>query len=214
MQKLLAAILWTLSLLFLTACGGGGGSSAAQQNGGNIDNVIVDPQAYYIDAVNGKDANDGKSPQTPWRSLAKVNSMKLNAGNKILFRTGQKWEGQLEIKDSGTADNPIEIGAYGEGTKPILTAVGLYTIPSQSENADEAWYPYNNSYVGSSSKDAVSDPNQVWYFYSQKIEAHPQRVKVNGQEILGAYYGGELSNKYKWHYNVQKRTGLFLVWGR
>lgn len=209
MQKLLAATLWTLSLLFLTACGGGG-PSAAPQNGGSIDNVVVDPQAYYIDAVDGNDANDGKTPQTAWRSLAKVNSMKLNAGNKILFRVGQTWEGQLEIKDSGTADNPIEIGAYGDGVQPILTAVGLYTIPSQGE---EAWYPYNNSYVGSGAKDDVSDPNQVWYFYSQKIEAHPQRVKVNGREILGAYYGGELSNKYKWHYNVQKRGQVFYWYG-
>lgn len=35
--------------------------------------VSVQGKEYYIDSVAGKETNDGRSPQTAWRSLAKAN---------------------------------------------------------------------------------------------------------------------------------------------
>ena len=37
--------------------------------------------AYYVDAVNGNDDNDGTSPETAWKTLKKASSIrKLTAG--------------------------------------------------------------------------------------------------------------------------------------
>jgi len=85
---------------------------------------------YYISAE-GNDANDG-SMENPWLTLVKVSEAAANdnnggfiqAGDQILFRAGDTFEGQLVINRSGTIENPILIGSYGEGEKPILTGSG------------------------------------------------------------------------------------------
>jgi hypothetical protein len=53
---------------------------------------------YYIDAINGSDGNDGISPQTPWRTISKVNSHQFHPGDTILFKREQEWN---EISLSG-----------------------------------------------------------------------------------------------------------------
>lgn len=74
---------------------------------------------YYV-AATGNDANTGRSPATPFLSLAKVNSLALQAGDSVLFRRGDTFRGTLVIRRSGSAARPIVFSAYGSGAKPIL----------------------------------------------------------------------------------------------
>ncbi len=85
---------------------------------------------YYIDAENGNDANDGHSPTSAWASLEKVNQTEFKPGNKILFKAGSTWHGQLELKGSGSAEAPIQINKYGEGNNPAIHGKGekLHTL--------------------------------------------------------------------------------------
>ncbi|MBR8536161.1 T9SS type A sorting domain-containing protein [Carboxylicivirga sediminis] len=86
---------------------------------------------YYISA-DGNDNNDGLTESTPWQTLSKVSEASANdknggfiqAGDQILFRAGDVFEGQLVINRSGIAENPILISSYGEGEKPILSGSG------------------------------------------------------------------------------------------
>jgi len=186
--------------IFLSACGGGGGG------GDNIQNVVVDDSAYYIDAVNGNDGNDGKTPQQAWKTLNNINNTTINAGNKILFRVGQKWQGQLNIKNSGTAENPITIGSYGEGAKPIISALNIVKI--------DKWYPYNgvgDNGLGAEFKEDVSDPANTWL--AVILDDHPYRIKINSQEVLGAFDSLELSDTFKWSYNRDKDGTVFYYYG-
>ena len=83
--------------------------------------------AYYVDAVNGNDDNDGTSPETAWKTLTKASSIrKLTAGGKILLKAGCTWNGeQLLVNGAeGTADEPVVIGSYGEGAKPVINGNG------------------------------------------------------------------------------------------
>jgi hypothetical protein len=75
--------------------------------------------AFYVDATRGDDTQDGLKPETAWRSLAKVNRAALAAGDRVLFRRGQTWRGQL-VPHSGDAGRVISYSAFGEGDKPIL----------------------------------------------------------------------------------------------
>ncbi|MGH8507025.1 MAG: right-handed parallel beta-helix repeat-containing protein [Stenotrophobium sp.] len=75
---------------------------------------------YYVDATGGSDGNAGTSPAAAWKTLAKVNSMTFTAGDQILLRAGGKWVEQLKPKGSGVSGNPITIGVYGEGPRPII----------------------------------------------------------------------------------------------
>ena len=79
----------------------------------------------YVSSSLGDDANDGYSPQTPWKTMDKVNSTQLKPGQKLLFKAGDVWEGQLRIQDKGTPDSIITIGRYGVGTKPKIEGLGL-----------------------------------------------------------------------------------------
>lgn len=85
---------------------------------------------YYIDSVNGNDSNTGTSPKSAWQSLEKVNETVFQPGDKLLFKSGSSWTGQLEPKGSGTETSPITINKYGDGKNPAIHGKGekLHTL--------------------------------------------------------------------------------------
>src|SRR5690348_4624810 len=72
---------------------------------------------YYV-SPSGSDDADGLTPQTAWRSVAKVNATPFTPGSEILFQSGGQWRESLSASSSGTPDAPIVYGAYGSGAKP------------------------------------------------------------------------------------------------
>ena len=80
---------------------------------------------YYVDFVAGSDGNAGTSSASPWKTIAKVNSTKFTAGDKILFKRSDTWRELLSLSSSGEAGNPIVIDAYGTGAAPIVSAADL-----------------------------------------------------------------------------------------
>jgi parallel beta-helix repeat protein len=183
-----------------TACGGGGREGKKS----SIDNVVIDAQAFYIDAQDGNDSNDGKTPQSAWRTLAKVNNTTINAANKILFRVGQKWIGQLNIKNSGTQNNPIIISSYGQGDKPIISSVGKQHI--------DKWYQYNEQDgIRGTLKEPINDQENT--YLAVILENHPHRIKINNREILGTYDSTEIDNTFKWAYSRDIDANIFYYYG-
>ncbi|WP_121355569.1 right-handed parallel beta-helix repeat-containing protein [Flavisolibacter nicotianae] len=53
--------------------------------------------------------------------LQAVNALRLQAGDSVLFQRGGKWKGAVTIRQSGLAGRPIYVGAYGTGSKPVIT---------------------------------------------------------------------------------------------
>jgi len=86
----------------------------------------VEPQGatYYVDSVSGADSNSGKQPASAWKSLSKVSSTTFHPGDRILFRSGCSWTGQLWPKGSGTSDHPITIGKFGGEGQPVINGAG------------------------------------------------------------------------------------------
>jgi hypothetical protein len=86
---------------------------------------------YYVDAVDGSDANAGTSAGAAWKSLAKVNAATFAAGDTVLFERGGAWNGQLLVRTAGTAAARTTFGAYGTGAAPVLWGVNVtarYTV--------------------------------------------------------------------------------------
>jgi Right handed beta helix region len=65
---------------------------------------------YYI-SQNGDDHNPG-TINKPFRSLQKMNSMNLKAGDKVFLRGGEVFLGTLTLMQNGTLENPILISSY------------------------------------------------------------------------------------------------------
>ena len=78
---------------------------------------------YYVDSSAGDDNHNGLSVDTAWRTIDKVNNMmpQLPVGSDILFKRGEQFSGDsLYISVGGVETDPMVIGAYGEGPKPVL----------------------------------------------------------------------------------------------
>ncbi len=86
---------------------------------------------YYLDSLTGSDANSGNSPATAWKTFANVGSAAIAPGTSILLARGSTFNGQLTLKTSGTAANPVVVDAYGTGALPVI-AGGTYGILGQS----------------------------------------------------------------------------------
>jgi hypothetical protein len=79
---------------------------------------------YHVDGADGDDAADGKSPVTAWRSLARVNTHVFVPGDELRFKAGTHFAGQLAPRGSGSAEQPIRVGVYGDGARPRIDGGG------------------------------------------------------------------------------------------
>ena len=81
-------------------------------------------------STSGENMNDGKSPATPLKTLAKLDRMQndgtIKAGDVVLFKRGDEWHDQLICADG------ITYSAYGEGPKPKI-------IPSVEADTPADW---------------------------------------------------------------------------
>ena len=77
-----------------------------------------------ISQMDGDDSNNGLTPSSSFQSLARVNSLNLLAGDRLLFKSGETWQGMLWPKGSGVQNNPIIISSYGNGERPKIDGDG------------------------------------------------------------------------------------------
>lgn len=72
--------------------------------------------AYYV-SNKGNDGNDGRSPETAWATLDRVNEAPLQYGDAVFFERGGVWRNTtVETKEG------VTYSAYGEGAKPRICA--------------------------------------------------------------------------------------------
>ena len=107
----------------------------------DINPATIKGACYYISSVNGKDDNDGLSPDTPWKSISKLYNVSgggqtiqsiLNCGDAVFFErgseffAGESWfftgqfvgQGFLRVLEVAAG---VTYAAYGEGPKPLFT---------------------------------------------------------------------------------------------
>jgi hypothetical protein len=75
---------------------------------------------FYISS-SGNDKNDGRTPQTAWQTLLRVDTGTFEPGDHILFQGGQTFNGMIYIagNSQGTTANPIIITSWGTGNATI-----------------------------------------------------------------------------------------------
>ncbi|MGE5530357.1 MAG: right-handed parallel beta-helix repeat-containing protein [Patescibacteria group bacterium] len=75
---------------------------------------------YYVDTA-GSDANNGTSPTTPWRTLARAAAQAYGPGDQILLKRGCVWqEAAFMPTSSGAPGAPITLADYGSGNLPKI----------------------------------------------------------------------------------------------
>ena len=69
---------------------------------------------YYISFSQGDDANNGLSPETPWKTFANINSRVLEPGDNVFLRRGDTWNERMTLRGKGSAADWIYVGPYGD----------------------------------------------------------------------------------------------------
>ncbi len=95
--------------------------------------------AYFADAVNGNDLNDGKSAAAAWKSLAKVNAATFQPGDTVYLKAGSVWSGQLLPHGSGIKELPIVVTKYGGSQKPRIDGNGIVGSATLHLNNGKFW---------------------------------------------------------------------------
>jgi len=99
-------------------------------------------QTYYVDSGAGNNENSGTAPGQAWASLEKVNQVTFKPGDRLLFKAGTAYRGQLKPRGSGTEDHLIIVNSYGEGDKPAIHGEGKYKAAVLLENIE--YWEVNN----------------------------------------------------------------------
>lgn len=145
---------------------------------------------YYV-SPDGDDSNDGKSPETAWRTLDKVNSgaaasygwdgvynnpgfpefqwasdhpegrAQLKAGDVVLFQRGGQWRGVLRTADG------VTYSAYGQGDKPRILC-----SPENGAGA-EKWT-------------LVDGTTNIWKFYRSMQDCGGILLEDGGESVVAA----------------------------
>ncbi len=148
----------------------------------------VQGTTYFVDAFAGADTNNGRSPTTAWRTIAKVTRSVFAPGDEILFRCGHVWRETLEVRQSGGEGSPITYGAYGTGDRPIINGADVFGGNVWSREGETVWSKRNHIVFPS---DFLTSPAAINKFV----------VSVDGTRFLPVRWPEELvSNTYTFDY--------------
>jgi len=75
---------------------------------------------YHVSQSVGNDTADGQSPATAWKTLTRASQAEYAPGDSILLKRGDAWNEELRPPGEGTAANPITIGSYDDGPRPLI----------------------------------------------------------------------------------------------
>ncbi len=121
---------------------------------------------FYVDDENGNDTAKGTSDATAWQTLQAVNKAKLFPGDKVLFKRGGLWRGQL-IPQSGNEQSRVYYGAYGKGPKPILEQSVCREKPTDWEEFKPSLWATRSSRPTLREKLSSDFPEMKWDFSFQ-----------------------------------------------
>lgn len=103
--------------------------------------------AYYV-SNSGSDGNDGKSPETAWKTVLHLNEEgRFQPGDAVFFERG----GVYRLEDPLYLSPYVTYSAYGEGEKPVLTRV------EENAAASDHWALWYEDQSG----------KKIWKYYKE-----------------------------------------------
>lgn len=113
-------------------------------------NNLAKKQTYFV-AAEGFDCNDGKTPETAFRTQIKIRTITFNPGDSVLFRNGDTFVGYMGFSGNDNNDdenNPIYVGPYlDREPKPLLKGSINLNQPEDWEKYDDDQYQTPNHSV-------------------------------------------------------------------
>lgn len=173
---------------------------------------VYGPEIYLSN--NGSDSNSGSTPDQPWKTLEKLNSIMagLIPGTTVFFKAGDTFEGEINVVTSGTPSDPVSFTSYGEGEKPVIR--GAKTV-SGWQQSDGHIYSANwtqgkpaQLYVDDIMVHIARYPNQEeGFLFNTSIQSDSKTGFATGQldqpqEVIEGSTVRFRSNAWTWEYRT------------
>ncbi len=156
------------------------------------DTISATGTTYYI-SNNGSDGNNGKSPNTPFKTAEKINDLSLNSGDAVLFNRGDVFR-TTEMLDVVSG---VSYGAYGEGAKPVISGSLKDYADKNLWTSDENYDLWQTSVDASLVGNIVFDNGKAFGQFKNALND----VKNNGD------YYFDTENKILYLYLIDKNPG-------
>ncbi|WP_375447784.1 PA14 domain-containing protein [uncultured Fibrella sp.] len=170
---------------------------------------------YYV-ANSGSDGNTGRSADSPFQTIGKINSLALQPGDQVLFQRNNTFRGTLQIRQSGTSAQPIVIDAYGSGNKPVLSgATPVNNWTNLGNNVWQASCPSCGDRVTGLYRDNSALPLGRYPNLDAAnkgyltVQSHSGKIQLAGQQFFSTnWVGGEVVFRpVQWILNRSTITG-------
>lgn len=145
---------------------------------------------YFI-SPDGNDNNDGRSVETPWKTLEKVNTSKFKPGDTIRFEGGRVFESNalqyqsaLLISDSGTPDSPIVYTSYGD-VRATIKADSIGVMCSGKEFVEFHSINVSGSFNPFDQRDAIAFNNIGLWFINHNSNRKLRGIKIDSCSFTG-----------------------------
>ncbi|MDI1319822.1 MAG: right-handed parallel beta-helix repeat-containing protein [bacterium] len=143
---------------------------------------------YYVHPKAGDDHSSGTSSESPWKTLEKVNTVSLQAGDRVLLAAGETFHGQLAFAGlSGRKDAPITFSSY-----PAADVAGGRRASIDGRGYVAAIYLKNSRYVQIRNLTVTADGGGL--LKGQPVEANMRCGILIQADVAGDYEGVQLSN--------------------
>lgn len=179
----------------------------------DIDPATVKGKCYYVSSINGRDGNNGTSPNDAFASVndlftvkagGLVVNTKLKAGDGVFFERGSEFFGTTALKVGSGKLRALRIiagvtySAYGEGEKPLFTNRLKTDTPTGKWIATEyenIWKLDEETYFNPDSPDSqaisalIVNGGEMWGIRTDKYDAsHPfdtnRGIVTNGRDVF------------------------------
>ena len=84
---------------------------------------LCNAQPYYFSSTSGDDISGDGSINSPWQTIAKLNSLNLVPGDTIYLKKGDVFHGEIILmaNEDGSSATPIVFTGYGSGNNPMIS---------------------------------------------------------------------------------------------
>jgi parallel beta-helix repeat protein len=141
---------------------------------------------YYFSSSAGNDSystGQARNPNTPWRTLDKLNALfpSLKQGDAVYLKRGDVFYGAITAAASGTPGQPITIGAYGSGARPVIS--GLTPLTAWTSMGGNVWACANSSLGATVNTVLINDATQEMGRYPNSDA--PNKGYLNFESFVG-----------------------------
>ena len=132
-------------------------------------------KTYFI-SPDGSDNASGLSVKEAWKTIERVNQVVFQPGDKILFKAGGVWYGQLQPQGSGESGKPITLSGYGGKEKPVINL-------GEAEGAgirltNQSWWVIDNMEVTSGAQPVLGIGRQGIVAIARGENQHVEHIVI------------------------------------